>query len=527
MLPTTADHLWNLLVGTDLSGAFWPEAVLLALMLGPWAAGLGVATSGGGSSLRRRVLRWAVGFYLFTRLVADFVLWGPILSAVATAAAAISLFTERPIGSPHGRWARLAAAMLTTGLAALWPEVWLVRVAVCTWCAALLVPPLPTSEPPGRGRPSLARLVGLGFVLHLALDGLTPQVYLPLTALGAGGGVLLGFELWRRGRLHGVNRRLARWATGIAWGVTSILALLTVLELYFCHIYDTSDANVGLQTCKLWWSRHVRYNSWQFRGPEIEPLERFDDSFRIVVLGDSFAFGQGIDDENDLLGAQLARELGSRLPGGRAIATFNLSRVGIGTADEMGVCEHFGPRIRPKVVVLAYMINDIGEAVPFRAVSHPALARWRRVSQASVSLDFLVWRIYTRFVMGGRDKPPPDLTYFADADIWQRHRASLETLIRTVREEGCELVVAAYPFLRLPAFAGLQRQALDKVLAVLAEHDVPAVDVSRVVDVTDPQYVVNPFDPHPNEKLNRAVAVVLAEVIARRLVAPQDADDGA
>jgi hypothetical protein len=219
--------------------------------------------------------------------------------------------------------------------------------------------------------------------------------------------------------------------------------------------------------------------------------------------------------------------LAERLAGPQPVTAFNLSRGGIGTADELDIFEWCEPRLRPQVVVLAYMLNDVGDGTEFRAVIHPALDPWRSVMDASVGLEFVIWRTYTRFFMGGRGKPMAELTYFADEEIWGRHRANIDALVNTVRDSGSELVAVVYPFLCLSGFADLQQQGLDRVLNTFAGHGVPAVDVSKLVDVTDPQYVINRFDPHPNEKLHEVVASAVAEVIAARLAAQATPEDSA
>ena len=548
--PTTFDFLWNLLVGSELSGAFWMEAVMLGLLLVPWPAallGLSPAVSGTdpfgvrpetpraagfsprrasntialGRTLRRagvRAGRWVAGVYLYTRLVADFVLWGPIVAAVVAVAAGTTLVRsrrERPSG--WAPTAGLATPIVATVAALAWPGATVIRFLVCAILAGFVFPPTGAQEAvPGDGWRRPVRLTWTGFVLCLELDGLEAGVFLPLVLLGIAGWVAVSFELWRTRPVEARGGRGRRALSAAAWAATALLCVVAVFEVYFRYVYDTSDAHTGLKTARLWWDRHVRYNSWGFRDREFEPLDRFDEHFRVVILGDSFAFGQGINDEADLLGPLLEQALEERFADGREVSAFNLSRGGIGTAQELAVFDSRGRRLQPHLVVLVYMINDIGEATVFRAVNHPALDPWRPVTEASIGLDFVTWRLYTRFFMGGRDKPPPDLTYFADDEIWNRHRANIDALVEAVHQSGSELVVAVYPFLRLPAFADLQRQALDKVLAVFAGHNVPAIDVSRVVDVTDPQYVVNAFDPHPNEKLNRVLARAIAEAVVSR-----------
>ncbi len=528
MTPSPFEHVWNLLVNASYSASFWPEAVLLILMLAPWAVGLAVRTSRAGESWKWPALRWGLGAYLYTRLVADFALWGPIVGGLAALATGILLARKSPGRSAGAEpIVIVAGAAVASALSLTLPSLLVSRLLVCAVLAGVTfaTPPVErASEPSSWMRP--AGLLWVGLVLGLGLNGLNPRVYLPLVLVGVLGWLVVGFELWRKQATAGKGRWGRRILSATAWVATTFLCLTAVFEVYFRYVYDTSDAYTGLQTYKLWWDRHVRLNSWGYRDREYEPVSQFDDHLRVAVLGDSFAFGQGIDREEDLLSRRIERELTGRLPQGRVVSAFNLAHGGIATVDQLDIFEGVEPRLKPQVVVLAYMLNDVGDGTEFRAVNHPALDPWRTVMKASVGLDFIIWRAYTAFFMENRGKPLPELTYFANQDIWGRHRAHIDALVQAVRDSGSELVVVVYPFLRLPAFADLQQQGLDQVLAVFAEHGIPAIDVSTVVDVTDPQYVVNGFDPHPNERLHQTVAPLVADAIIARLETLRPMSDG-
>ncbi|GAF95662.1 unnamed protein product, partial [marine sediment metagenome] len=192
--PTTFDFLWNLLVGSEFSGAFWTEAVFLGLVLMPWPValmGLSPAVSETGPFRRARAGCWVAGAYLYTRLVADFVLWGPIVAAaVAVAAGATSLRSRPERPSSWALTAGLAVALVATAAALAWPGVTLTRLLVCAVLAGVVLPPTGAQEAaPGDGWRHPVRLIWTGFVLCLALDGLEAGVFLPLVLVGIAGWV--------------------------------------------------------------------------------------------------------------------------------------------------------------------------------------------------------------------------------------------------------------------------------------------------------------------------------------------------
>ncbi|MFQ5491768.1 MAG: SGNH/GDSL hydrolase family protein [Phycisphaerae bacterium] len=501
---------WNLMIGPVLSADFWPAALLLGMTLLSWPAWL--ACTG---RVDRPALRWSLGAYGYSRLMTDFVFWGPVVAGLAAVLAARGVMGPQPGKAGVKRSAATLAVAIASVVMTLTVPYWPVtQWAVCALLVSRVFGPVavpgPDSEPTRTG---LWRYAWVGLVLSLPVDGLTQRVYLPLVGLGMLGWVAYAFALWRRSAKHTPESVFRRGLGGIAWALAGLLCSLAILEVYFQQIYDASDGNTGLKTSRLWWKRHVAYNPWGFRDREFEPLDRFDDHLRVVILGDSFAFGQGIANTDELLGPFLEKELTKRMPDAKPVTCFNLSKGGIATDRELAIFQRWAPRIGPHAVVWVYMLNDIGEAAVFKAVNHPALNRWRRLTRASVAWDFLVWRVYTRWFMPGKGKPPLEVTYYADADIFARHRRTIDKLVATIADSGCPMVVVVYPYLDMPHDLGIQRDALDAVLSVFQGHGVPVIDTTQLADLTEPGYVVNRFDAHPSAALNRIVAEAIAKAL--------------
>lgn len=93
-----------------------------------------------------------------------------------------------------------------------------------------------------------------------------------------------------------------------------------------------------------------RINRHGFRGPEI-PQMRQPDRRRVLVLGDSFAFGHGVGE-----GQCFAEVLAELLPGTEVV---NLGVPGYNVRTELRYFERVGAAWRPDVVVLALCQNDI------------------------------------------------------------------------------------------------------------------------------------------------------------------------
>ncbi|MHC4512700.1 MAG: SGNH/GDSL hydrolase family protein [Planctomycetota bacterium] len=96
-----------------------------------------------------------------------------------------------------------------------------------------------------------------------------------------------------------------------------------------------------------------RVNDLGLRGGPV-PLRKPAGTRRILVLGDSYAFGFGVD-EREAVGAQLQEELREDFPD---VAVLNMAVPGYQTGQELARLERDGLRLQPDLVILVYYAND-------------------------------------------------------------------------------------------------------------------------------------------------------------------------
>jgi lysophospholipase L1-like esterase len=101
----------------------------------------------------------------------------------------------------------------------------------------------------------------------------------------------------------------------------------------------------------------ISTNSAGMRGRREYPVERTTGTRRVLMLGDSFTFGYGVNDD-EVVSAVLEDLLDARMPGGAEI--INLAVSGFGQAEELVMWREKAKAYRPDVVVLFYFDNDIG-----------------------------------------------------------------------------------------------------------------------------------------------------------------------
>jgi hypothetical protein len=337
-----------------------------------------------------------------------------------------------------------------------------------------------------------------------------------LLLAGGLGWIGMQFLCWQA-RRHTPGRqwpfRAASWVCGLVAGLS--LTLL-VAESYFRYVFDASDSNGALRTSRRWAERHVRFNSDGYRDREFPPEEELDRWTRIVLLGDSFAYGWGINDRDDMLGPQLERALTGRTSPPPRV--FTLAAGGIDTRRETAMFQADGVRLRPRVVVLTYHLNDTEKLVPPLPFMGNGSLALSPLTDNSDFLELFFWHAAIRRAAAGSTVMDlPGMGVYYDPALFGRQSEDLLALIGLIRGIGASPVVVLYPYLNAPAQDGPQRDALDRVAGVFAGAGVPAIDVSRLVNVNDRKYHANPFDPHPSPALHVAVVPKLAEVVLQEL----------
>jgi lysophospholipase L1-like esterase len=155
----------------------------------------------------------------------------------------------------------------------------------------------------------------------------------------------------------------------------------------------------------------VRINSLGLRGPE--PAARASVRRRVLVLGDSYVFGVGVD-EPHLLTTQLAARLGADSE------VVNGGVSGYSTDQELLLYRQLAPRLAPDLVILVICDNDV----------------------TANEQDFVLQRYYKPYVVLDaneepqfRNIPVPQLSGAQRVKLWFGQRSRLWNFLRTRRTE--------------------------------------------------------------------------------------------
>lgn len=278
---------------------------------------------------------------------------------------------------------------------------------------------------------------------------------------------------------------------------------------------------------------HYTVNEYGYRGEAIPVAGRYD-THNVVVLGDSYTFGQGVDD-----GEPYAAVLGDLL--GDDYAVVNLGSPGWGLTQEIRRYVDLGARYQPEVVVLQYCSNDPEDNLNHRVTtvengefvfhSSSTSTSWAKkylsgsIIQKSQLYNFYRGRIYEWFQNRHVQQVAADLGETAEpvrtGEVTARERFYCELLDRFAVElerDGVHLIMISVEK-QLDNLPGVES-------CVMAEQDagrLEYVDLDAVFDGVDRGDGFYSPEGHWGPRAHRLVAQALAPAIERQSSARRDA----
>lgn len=272
----------------------------------------------------------------------------------------------------------------------------------------------------------------------------------------------------------------------------------------FSHVYDVAADRRGYFGT----SGRVDYriNNVGFRGEDIS-VDKPPGMRRILCLGDSFTFGEGVREE-DAWPQRLGRLAGPRTQ------VINAGVQGYDLDHEALYLFLYGRQLDPDVVVVAFFMND---AMPFgETVSHHERMTETSAEPSGFAEVSALWRLLERRRATARRSRAylRDLRRSFSSRRWEEARGRIPRLREMADHDGFEIVALIFPLLyKLDGGYPLEREH-EEVRTAFADAGIEVLDLLDTYrSHRAPELWAHPVDHHPNE-LAHAIA---AERLARFL----------
>lgn len=278
----------------------------------------------------------------------------------------------------------------------------------------------------------------------------------------------------------------------------------------------------------------VRINSMGMRGGELDDFASA--GLRVVILGDSIAFGQGVL-EPKTLSEQLKAYLSPLVP--QHLGVVNLGIPGHNTCQEYARFQDDVVPLKPHAVVLVYFENDV-EPPPFHIIDNVVFSPDIRpgpfgdimaaVRKHSMAYNF-AWSRWN--AIKAQRAVSPDYAQAVNVKFddsspgWQESRQCLADMIHSAAAQDIRLLVVPFPVL-----SGLAERPypfaryVEAVCAAVRNASGECVDVVPMLADPGLRLNVSVVERHPAPEVYRAIGVGLAAKLAdRRTLATRPGND--
>lgn len=278
----------------------------------------------------------------------------------------------------------------------------------------------------------------------------------------------------------------------------------------FASVYDPSGDTRGYFGPE---GRVVyRLNKWGLRGGPLD-VEKAPGTRRVICLGDSFTFGEGVFEEHTYP-QQLERLLTAAMPLS-SVEVINAGVQGYGTREEAAIFQAYQAKFRPDLVILGYFLND---ATDFAETIRQNDEMTRAFEPSGVARISKAWEIVQRRCRAATMQAEYFESIHASlaSKQWEASLDSIKALQRVAMENRFRFIVMIFPVLwdldSWYPFAA-EHARINATLKAERIDTIDLLDVFRGMPASS--LWVHPTDHHPNELAQRLAAEAIAEHLQR------------
>ena len=301
-------------------------------------------------------------------------------------------------------------------------------------------------------------------------------------------------------------------AKGILANITTlvvpVLVTLIFLEIIFMYV-PQSHEGVLSKASQIWWEKYWKpVNSLGYRDKEI--TENKTGKTNILVVGDSFSAGHGLENVEDRFSNMLEAKLGQD-----KTQVYNLSLSGADTRDEAKRLKEFP--VKPDIIVLQYFPNDIEKVAREKGVPLSGAEPYADISGISGSIvrrfylpNFIYWQLphtgfstFEKFVQ----------TAYTDTTVLNAHLRDMSQMISYRDSTKAKMYAVFIPFLfQLDKSAAYTKPVED----YLRKNGVTVVTLTDgIAKIPEKERVVGKNDGHASAVVNKLIADRLYDVMKK------------
>ena len=263
-------------------------------------------------------------------------------------------------------------------------------------------------------------------------------------------------------------------------------------------------------TSSIWSQRYVQQNQAGFRDTE-HFKEKERQTKRLLVVGDSVAFGWGIKKTSNRFGEQLANKL-------TKLTSFEWESINA-SAGDTHTLQHIAFLknslvYQPDIIILLYVFNDIDylKSVTNRATYRKLQSRFRPAGILyKNSYLFQEVFLYVRLLKLQFKNPADTDSPYNDEVLLTLHVKDIVKFVKLATSS--DAIVIVVPFDYNP----INRNIYNNFVAAAKNFDIPVIPImNNFKKYSVPELRVNKFDGHPNELAHSLAAeAILGEIINR------------
>jgi hypothetical protein len=269
-------------------------------------------------------------------------------------------------------------------------------------------------------------------------------------------------------------------------------------------------------------------------------------SFRVMVLGDSYIHGGGINFK-DAFSQQLKGMLQKANSRFTDIYMLDISKPSSNSFDNVQAYFEFAEKFKPNVVILGYNYNDVegnlDQQIAANTNTVDSFSNGKVSSNENRSfikkiydvvynakvIKYVMHNIHDELKARGHIIPNSvfDITlkaYSQNKPSWQKSQVLLQQMIDDCKKRNSLFIALKYTEINLLEYPSIFNQADSSIHSFFAAS--PAVDYMNVGDAfkgeKSKDYILSKYDGHPNEKAHIKIAQFVFDEIKKQTAAEGD-----